>query len=335
MILTLVGVSQGMLDDQARRTRGVGADVIIRAPDSSAIALTNGFKAKFIDFVGKQPHVALATGALVVPTGPLTSITGLDVDAFVRMSGPFRFLSGGAIVGDRDVIVDEYYARQHALHIGDTIRILNVPWRVSGIFEQGRLARIVVRLGVLQDLTDNSGKISVIYAKLDDSARTQEVIDWLKAKGMKDYKIWSLEELISQFAVNNVPMLKEFIYVVVGGGVIVGFWVVFLSMYMAVLERTREIGVLKALGASPGFILNLLLRESALLSVVGSAIGILMTYGTRWLIGVLMPSALVESIVPLWWPIAAAISLLGSLLGAAYPGLKAARQDAIEALSYD
>ncbi len=101
------------------------------------------------------------------------------------------------------------------------------------------------------------------------------------------------------------------------------------------LERTREIGVLKALGASPIYILNILMRETILLALVGSVIGILFTYGTRWLIETLLPSSLVQSIVPGWWPIATAISLGGALLGALYPGLKAARQDAIEALSYD
>ena len=110
---------------------------------------------------------------------------------------------------------------------------------------------------------------------------------------------------------------------------------VFLSMYTAVLERTREIGVLKALGASPGLILNILLRETALLAVAGSILGIALAYGTRALIASLMPGTLIQAIVYDWWPIAAAIAIVGALLGAVYPGLKAARQDAIEALAYE
>jgi putative ABC transport system permease protein len=106
-------------------------------------------------------------------------------------------------------------------------------------------------------------------------------------------------------------------------------------MYTAVLERTREIGVLKALGASPAFILNVVLRETTVLAILGSLAGILFTYGTQWLILTFAPGGLVQTIVPDWWPIAAGIALLGALLGAAWPGLKAARQDAIEALSYE
>jgi len=335
MMLTLVGLSHGMLEDQARRSRGIGADIFIRAPGAAFLSLSAGFSQNFIPFLEKQPHVALATGALIQATGPLSSVTGLDLPAFEKMSGNFRFLAGRPYEKPDEAIVDEYYARQHKLHVGDSINMLNRQWRVSGIFEQGKSARLVIPLDVLQDLTANSGKVTVVYVKLDNPAYTQEVIDYLKSHGMADYQIHSMEELLSQFTVANVPMLPEFIGVVIGLGTVVGFLVVFLSMYTAVLERTREIGVLKALGASPGFILNVVLRETTLLAILGSILGILFTYGTRWLIATFAPGALLQAIVPDWWPIAAGIALVGALLGAAWPGLKAARQDAIEALSYE
>jgi putative ABC transport system permease protein len=144
-----------------------------------------------------------------------------------------------------------------------------------------------------------------------------------------------MEEYTSLFSVANVPMLKEFIWVVIGLGVLVGFLVVFLSMYTAVLERTREIGVLKALGASPGYVLNILMRETTLLALAGSVLGILLSYVTRFAIASLVPGTLIQAIVPNWWPIAAGIAIVGAWLGAIYPGLKAARQDAVEALSYE
>ncbi|MCX6622415.1 MAG: ABC transporter permease [Acidobacteria bacterium] len=106
-------------------------------------------------------------------------------------------------------------------------------------------------------------------------------------------------------------------------------------MYTAVLERTREIGVLKALGASPGYILKILFRETLMLALIGWVVGIFFTYGTRWAIMTLIPASLTQDIVYGWWPVAGAIAIAGALLGALYPGLKAARQDAIEALSYE
>lgn len=335
MMLTLVGLSRGMLQDQARRSRGIGADIFIRAPGAAFLSLSAGFPQSFIPFLQKQPHVVLATGALMQATGPLSSVTGLDLPAFEKMSGNFRFLAGRPYQKPNEAIVDEYYARQHKLRVGDSIDMLNRQWRVSGIFEQGKSARLIIPLNVLQDLTANTGKVTVVYVKLDHSANTQEVIDYLKSHGMADYQIHSMEELLSQYTVQNVPMLPEFIGVVIGLGLVVGFLVVFLSMYTAVLERTREIGVLKALGASPGFILDVLMRETTVLAILGSILGVLFTYGTRWLILTFASGALLQEIVPDWWPIAAGIALASALLGAAWPGLKAARQDAIEALSYE
>ncbi len=94
------------------------------------------------------------------------------------------------------------------------------------------------------------------------------MIDSLKDKLM-DYKIFSLDEFVSLISVDSIPILKRFTRVVIGLAVVVGFLVVFLSMYTAVLERTREIGILKALGASPGYIMTILLRETFMLAVAG------------------------------------------------------------------
>jgi len=60
-----------------------------------------------------------------------------------------------------------------------------------------------------------------------------------------------------------------------------------------------------------------------------------MAFGSRFLVYRFAPPFLSQMIVPDWWLKAGAISLIGAVLGAIYPGLKAARQDAIEALSYD
>jgi putative ABC transport system permease protein len=148
------------------------------------------------------------------------------------------------------------------------------------------------------------------------------------------FPIYSMQDFISLLTESNVPMLRTFTRVIIGIGTLVGFLVVFLSMYTAVLERTREIGILKALGGSPWFILSCLLRETVLLALVGSVLGIGMTYGARLLIRLFAPM-MVTVIVPDWWPIAMAISIAGALAGALYPGLRAARHDVVEALAYE
>lgn len=335
MVLTLVGVSTGMLHEQVKRSRGIGADIVVRAPQSSLLTLSAGnLNPRFVPFIEKVPHVTAATGVLLAQNGFLTTVTGVDLAGLDRISGGFRYLRGGPFQGPDDIIIDDYYAKENKLHVGSAVTILNQSWRVSGIVEPGILARFVVPIETLQKLTSNSNKLSAIYVKVDRPENIRAVVDNLKHR-MPDYGITPMEELISQISVTNIPMLREFINVVIGLGVLIGFLVVFLSMYTAVLERTREIGVLKALGASPVYIINIILRETFLLAVCGSIIGIGLSYFTEWIINSVIHGSLIQAIVYVWWAYAAAIAIVGALLGASYPGLKAARQNAIEALAYE
>jgi putative ABC transport system permease protein len=214
------------------------------------------------------------------------------------------------------------------------VELVNHTWKVSGIIEGGKLARLCVKLHVLQALTGNPGHLSQIFIKVDDPSKAQAVVDALRVK-YHGYQIYTMEEFTSLLSINSVGLLKNFIGVVIGVAVIVGFIVVFMAMYTAVLERTREIGILKAVGGSSGVILNILFRETLLLALLGSVLGIVLTYGTQWVMKHAVPSSLVQETVYGWWPISTAIAVVGALLGAIVPGMKAVREDVTEALSYE
>ena len=335
MILTLVGISYGTLDEAARRARGVGADIVVRPPGTSVIAASSSPMSEgMLPFFMKQPHVTFATGTMIQPLGGFDSLSGIDLDQFNKLSGGFRFVNGSGFQGDDDVIVDEYYAKEKNLSVGSTIRLMNHTWRVSGIFESGKLARVCAKLDVLQTLTGSPRKISQIYLKVDDPPNAQSVVNDLRDK-MPGYFIYTMDEFASLLTISSVGLLRNFIGVVIGIAVIVGFLVVSMAMYTAVLERTREIGILKALGASSAYILNLLFRETLLIAILGTGVGIITTYGSQWLIMHAVPATLTQETVYEWWPIAGAISVVGALLGAIFPGWKAVKQDVIQALAYE
>jgi putative ABC transport system permease protein len=335
MILTLVGISYGTLDETARRARGIGADIVVRPPASSIISLSSSpMSEKLVPFLMKQPHVTFAMGTMGQPLGGFDVLTGIDLAQFNRLSGGFHFVSGGPFKSDDDVILDEYYAREKQLGVGSTITLANHAWRVSGIFGSGKLSHICARLNVLQSLTGNPGRLSQIYLKVDDSARAHLVVDQLRAK-MPGYFIYTMEEFTSLLTINSVGLLRDFIGVVIGIALIVGFMAVAMAMYTAVLERTREIGILKALGASSGYILNLLFRESLLIAILGSILGIVMTYGSKWLMMHAAPASLTQETVYSWWPMASGISIIGALSGAILPAWKAVKQDVVQALAYE
>jgi putative ABC transport system permease protein len=212
--------------------------------------------------------------------------------------------------------------------------VLNSDWRICAIIESGKLSRMFVPLPVLQEKTANAGRLTNIFIKVDNPANIPAVMKTIQEK-LPEVLVNSNEEVINTFSANSIPAVKIFIRVVVGLAVFIGFVFVFLSMYTAVLERTREVGILKALGATPGYIAGMLLREAALLAVAGTIIGIGFAYVTRWIFLVTIPASMQQKIVPDWWPTAALIALGGAILGTAYPGMKAAKQDTIEALAYD
>jgi putative ABC transport system permease protein len=337
LLLTLIGLSRGMLEDSARRASGTGADIFLK-PGGTFSLSTGQVNEKFVDFIAKQPHITQALGVLMVPTGELiTTLNGVDIRQFEKMSGGFHFVKGGPPGAPDDLIVDIYYAEQNKLHVGQIVKILNHDWHLSGIMQSGTLGRLVVDLKRLQDLTGNAEppRISQVLVKVDNQAITDQEVTNLNQLLKGNLTAISMRDFVSQFSINRIPQLKAFIGVITVLAIVVGFLVVFLSMYTAVVERTREIGILKALGAKPLKILDILVREAVVLAIAGSFIGIGLFFAAKSIVMTLMPASLQVANTPDWWPIAAAIALGGALLGAIYPGMKAARQDAIEALAYE
>ncbi len=132
----------------------------------------------------------------------------------------------------------------------------------------------------------------------------------------------------------NLPGLDAFIDSMIALAVSIGFLVILLSMYTTVIERTRDIGVLKSIGASKGYIIRALLGESVLICLIGIVVGVAMSYVARALFLDTFPTLSIL-ITPDWILRSSLIALAGGLLGASYPAWLASRKDAIEALSYD
>lgn len=337
LILCLIGLSRGLLEDSQNRTRGIGADVIVRGSTASSVVSSSGASINegLVRKLEEQPGVKLAMGVIVHPIEQPLNIMGIDLPKFNLMSGGFTYLAGGPLQNDLDVLVDRYYAAQKHVTVGSPLKMMNQEWRVAGIIEGGKLARVVVKKEILQQLDAATNKVSVIYVKCVDPAQADAVAAHLRQWLSDAYPVITMEEFLSMFNVNNIQGLREFIWVIVGIGVVIGFAVVCLSMYMAVLQRTREIGILKSLGASKTFILRIILTEALVLGVGGTILGIFMSYGAYHLIRTLVPASIPMIIVKSWWPIAGLVTIVGATLGALYPGLTAARHDPIEALAYE
>jgi len=339
LILLIVGLSIGMLTDAKNRQVGIGADIMVQPPGSSLLMGVSGapVSIKVADKLRQLDHVvAVAPVVTQLSTaGNLEVIDGIDLASFEAMGGPFRYIKGGAFEGPNDVLIDDYVASSKKLKVGDTVEILNHPFRISGIVEHGKGARKFLPIATLQDIIGANGKASIFYVKLDDPNNADAVVQEIKGiPGMEQYGVHSLKEYLSLMTSTSIPGLSTFINVVIGIAMVIGFIVIFQAMYAAVMERTREIGILKSLGAGKFYIVNVILRETLLISAGGILLGIIVSYGARSALHAKFQT-LPILITPDWLIRATIIAIIGSMLGATYPALKAAQKDPIDALAYE
>ncbi len=344
LILLIVGLSVGILRDTAERTKGIGADVLVSPPGSSFLTGITGAPVPITvaDVLRKQQHVtAVAPVIMQVNTaGALEVIYGIDLQPgspnnYNNIGAPFDYLSGGPFQGPYDMLVDDYFAAQHHVKVGQKLSLLNHEFRVCGIVEHGKGARKFLPITTLQELIGAHDRASIFYVKLDNSANASQVVAEIKRiPGMERYAVRSLEDYLSLMTPGNLPGFSTFINVVIGVALIIGFIVIFQSMYTAVIERTREIGILKSLGANKRYIFAVILRETLVLALAGIAAGLLISFGAR--AGLLHKFPQIRIMMSTEWIVRAAIiAIIGAMLGAIYPAYKAAQKDPIDALAYE
>jgi putative ABC transport system permease protein len=338
LILLIVGLSLGMLNDAKNRTVGIGADLLVQPPGSSNLMGVSGAPVpiKVADVIRKLPHVTVVSPAILQlsTAGAVEVISGIDFKSYEALA-PFTFLSGGPFQGPDDIIVDDYVATSNHLKVGDTIKVLNHNFRICGIVLHGKGARKYLPITTLQDLIGAENKASIFYVKVDHPNNINLVKQEIQSvPGMHEYIVRSMAEYLSMMTASNLPGLSQFITVVIGVAVVIGFIVIFQAMYAAVMERTREIGILKSMGASKLYIVNVVLRETVLLAIGGIIAGLILSLIARAAIHAKLPTLPIQ-IQMNWIFYAIVIAIVGAIVGALYPAFKAAQKDPIEALAYE
>ncbi len=336
MVMLVVGLTHGMLHDSAQRIGGLGADVMVQAPHASMfLGMTSApMPIKLGDYLAKLDHVQAVTPVLFqFDSSGVSLIWGIDMKSWDRVTGGFAYLQGGPFSGPYDLLVDNWYARQNHVRVGQTVKLLNHRFTVSGIVEHGKGSRLFIPLETAESLAEQQNRASIFFIKCTNPGYTDHVIASIK-KLLPNYTVLSVQEYMSLLTSNDLPALTDFITVLVAIAVTIGFLVIFLSMYTTIAERTREIGILKSLGATKGYIIDLILREAGVLCLAGILVGYVGTWAGRELIYRTFPTVTVELTVR-WALWAALLALGGTLIGAFYPALRAAQLDPVDALAYE
>lgn len=224
--------------------------------------------------------------------------------------------------------------------VGSTINIFGTDFTVTGIYETGNFitdAGAFTSLSTLQNLTSNQGKISVIAVKVTDNANVTSVSQSIESAYPNQLTATTAADQANRInqglgTINTASTAISLLAIIIGGVGIINV------MIMSVYERTREIGVLKAVGWRSRRILTMVLCESIILTLTAAVVGIVMG-----IIGVEVLLAVIPSTGSVIHPVltldtlirAFGIALLVGVLGGLYPAYRASRLAPTEALRYE
>jgi len=191
LILVSVGLSYGQLTDAADRMRRIGGDFMLQPPNASFFfALNSGsLPVRLIEVIDNVDGVQEATPVLAKFIGDKFHLVyGIDKESFARVNDSLRFVSGGHFQSANELIIDTNYARSRRLKVGDRLELLNHPFTIVGIYQEGTASRVMVPLTTLQELNGTPDKVTTFFIRAAEKNSLDMVYARLKER-FKDYTI--------------------------------------------------------------------------------------------------------------------------------------------------
>ncbi|HKE09337.1 MAG TPA: FtsX-like permease family protein [Candidatus Acidoferrum sp.] len=334
LVLMIVGLTTGILAEWGKRVEGVGADLLVQPPNSSIFFSFSSavMPESLADQIAKLPAVDEAAPTLVV-SDPKTLIIiyAIDYKRFNALSQGFIFRDGRPFQAPDECLADDIIAQTRHVKVGDTVNLINHVFTISGIVAHGKGARYFIPLKTAQDMLGAENHISMVFVRSKNDTETSRA-QILRLNPQN--RVRSMAEYVSLMNSSNLPELKPFIKTMVSLGIVISFLVVLMNMHTMILERTREIGILKALGFSRLDVIKMLLAETAVLTIVGSLVGIGITFLAEAILKQTSPGLAI--LITTRWVIASiGLALIGASLGAAVPAFRASTVDPVDALAYE
>jgi len=337
LIVFTVGLAHGVLHERGRRESNIGAEIMIRASGALGVGGSSPFRlqATHATEIATVPGVRAAT-----PIGQTLDSTdsgfgsrlidGIDYDQYANLTH-ITIREGRKLNSGDEAIVDPEWKERRRAQIGDSVQLFKRPFKIVGVYEPPGGGRVKIPLATLQEQEGADGRATAILVACDEPSKQDEVAKRIQERFPEDQLIFTRD--LPEIYATGVPALNVFIKVVVGIAASISMLVILLAMYTTVTERTRQIGILKSLGMSKSSIAWVIEQEAIVVSFLGVVVGVLLTLAARF--AVMRVTSLTIEIETTWILVALAVGLLGGSLGALYPALRAARQDAVDALSYE
>jgi putative ABC transport system permease protein len=339
LLLVLSGLCRGMIAESAQRMRNTGASIIIQPRGASGLLAFKGssLPVKYGVELQKVPGVTAACPVLTWTTTiekVIYVIYGIDLTNYEAVGGRLQIVKGRPWGDGRELLLDTRLADANGYRVGDEIPLLGKSFTISGIFKSGVGARVYVPIETLQNSLHLEGMCSLFFLKTDvvENRSVSDIAGDIERRfpALTANALDRYEDVM----VNEVTGLNEFFSVITTTALVISFLVILLTMYTTIVERTREIGILRSLGATRAYIIRMVIKESVLLCAMGALAGSAFTIIARLWLAAYHPLLTLE-ITASGFLRAAALGVAGGILGALYPGLRAARIDPVEALTYE
>ena len=337
LIIFTVGLAHGVLHERGRRESNIGAEIMVRASGTLGLGGSSPFRLP----VSRATEIATIPGVrAATPLGQAFDksdsgfgsrlIDGIEFDQYASIAG-ITIREGRKLGSGDEAIIDPVWKQQRHSEVGGTVQLFERPFKIVGVYEPPGGGRIKIPLSTIQEQEGGEGRASAILVACVDSAKQDDVAGQIRQRFPDDQIIFTRD--LPDIYASGVPALNVFIKVVVAIAASISMLVILLAMYTTVTERTRQIGILKSLGMSKSAIAWVIEQEALLVSFLGVAFGVLLTLVARF--AVMRVTSLTVEIEPRWIIVSLVVGLLGGSIGALYPALRAARQDAVEALMYE
>jgi putative ABC transport system permease protein len=337
LVVFTVGLAHGLLRERGKREANIGAQIMVRPAGMIALSGNQPFAmpvahaADLLRVEGVRSAVPIGQNLDKSDSGfGSRLIEGIPFEPYAALNG-LTIKEGRGLQSGDEVIIDTAWQRERNVQVGSTIEIYERPFRIVGTYEPPGGGRIKIPLATMQDQVGSLTRCNTILIACADPGQQEQVAARIKTQFPDDQIVLTRE--LPELYMSSVPALNIFLKVVVGVAATISMLVILLAMYTTVTERTRQIGILKSLGMSKRSIAWVIEQEAILVSVLGVFIGVLLTLLIRFF--VMRSTTLVVDVEPKWIAISLVVGLIGGSVGALYPAMRAARQDAVDALSYE